>query len=72
MALSVAGHRGPSVCTRLEVKASLGGHVSYLHSNAEVHHGDTGAAMPAHVHHCVATVRGLALQRGPRGAQVIL
>lgn len=43
-----------------------------LHGNAEVHHGDAGAAMPAHVHHGVATVRGLALQRGPRGAQVVL
>lgn len=61
------GHSGK----KLEVKASSGP-VSYLHSNAEVHHGDTGTAMPAHVHHCVATVRGLALQRCPRGAQVIL
>lgn len=34
----------------------------YLHRDAEVHHGDTGVAVPAHVHHRVATVRGLALQ----------
>lgn len=28
--------------------------------------------MPAHVHHGVAAVRGLALQRGARGAEVVL
>lgn len=35
-----------------------------LHGDAEVHHGDAGVAVPAHVHHGVAAVRGLALQRG--------
>lgn len=44
----------------------------YLHGHAEVHHGDAGVAVPAHVHHGVAAVRGLALQRGARGAEVVL
>lgn len=44
----------------------------YLNGHAEVHHGDTGVAVPAHVHHGVATMGGLALQRGARGAEVIL
>ena len=44
----------------------------YLHGDAEVHHGDAGVAVPAHVHHGVAAVRGLALQRGARGAEVVL
>jgi hypothetical protein len=35
--------------------------VPYLHSDAEVHHGDAGVTVPAHVHHGVAAVRGLAL-----------
>lgn len=49
-------------------KATAGSHgmgsrlPPYLHCDAEVHHGDTGVAVPAHVHHRVATVRGLALQ----------
>lgn len=44
----------------------------YLHGHAEVHHGDAGVAVPAHVHHGVATVRGLAFQGGARGAEVVL
>lgn len=35
---------------------------THLHSNAEVHHGDAGVAVPADVHGGVATVT-LALQR---------
>ena len=44
----------------------------YLHSHAIVHHGHAGVPMPAHVHHGVTTVRRLALQRRPRGTQVVL
>ena len=44
----------------------------YLHSHAEVHHGHAGVAVPTYVHHGVAAVRGLALQRGARGAEVVL
>ena len=51
---------------------TLWGHSWYLHGHAEVHHGDTGVAVPAHVHHSVATVGGLALQRGAWGTEVIL
>lgn len=43
----------------------------YLHSHAEVHHGDAGVAVPAHVHHGVAAVRGLAFQGGARGTEVV-
>lgn len=43
----------------------------YLHSNAEVHHGHAGVAVPAHVHGGVATV-ALALQRGARAAELFL
>ena len=44
----------------------------YLHGDAEVYHGHAGVAVPAHVHHGVAAVRGLALQRRARRAQVVL
>lgn len=44
----------------------------YLHRHAEVHHGHAGVAVPAYVHHGVAAVRGLALQRGARRTEVIL
>ena len=44
----------------------------YLHGHAEVHHGHAGVAVPTYVHHGVAAVRGLALQRGARRAEVVL
>lgn len=45
--------------------------VRYLHSDAEVHHGHAGVAMPAHVHGGVTAVT-LALQRRARAAELLL
>ena len=59
-------HSIPVVETAMAGSHGMGSPLTpYLYRDAEVHHGDAGVAVPAHVHHRVATVRGLALQRGP-------